>query len=167
MPDPDRETRLQIESETRFYEEIRLHEIYVKGFTRGFLDVQGKSRTDFSEVLDYLDPNGDTAYSAGYVDGVLTASSVEPKWLTQLGIQNAVRDYEDDRLRKIYTKAFAKGFLEAWNGHPQIGIDYFGPAEGSPDPDGEEAAWFGWDDAQMAVYRAKVYQEEQKLGLRR
>jgi len=89
----------------------------------------------------------------------------DPDRQTQLGIERATHDYQEARLRQIYSKAFTRGFLEAWGGHGGW-IDTRNLTGDSPDPDGDDAFQMGYVDGQRTGARAKVEyiekQEEQK-----
>jgi hypothetical protein len=86
----------------------------------------------------------------------------DPERQTQLGIERATHNYQEARLREIYSKAFTRGFLEGWEGHGGW-IDTRNLTGDSPDPDGDDAFQMGYIDGQRTAAKAKVAYEEKRL----
>lgn len=59
---------------------------------------------------------------------------------------------ERQRLDEIYSKAFTRGFLEAWAGRHSIACRF----DTSDDPEGDFAADHGYMDGQRAGSRARL-----------
>src|ERR1035438_2839938 len=86
----------------------------------------------------------------------------DPERQTQLGIERATHDYQEARLRQIYSKAFTRGFLEAWDGHGGGWIDTRNLTGDSPDPDGDDAFQMGYIDGQRAALKARLEYEKKQ-----
>ena len=87
----------------------------------------------------------------------------DPERQTQLGIEKATHNYQEARLRQIYSKAFTRGFLETWDGHGGGWIDTRNLTGDSPDPEGDDAFQMGYIDGQRAAVKAVVAAEIKRL----